>query len=254
MAHDLWSNVVRKGRDSEKEEVVVAKVAAAGIGIARDPRRRGRAARASTSPSLVGLAFCVAASANFPALLLALFWRALQHRRRRRRHHLRRLISSLFFIVMSPPVWPGADSETGSPLGSLGPGQPGDLLHPDRLPRLLAGHGAELGGDHRAQLRRAVRARRDGPRRRGRPPNRLAPARSAGRWAPAPRERGRRAHPRARRDQHDQPARRRGRPRPARRRAAGGGRVRRSTPTSWRRAAPGWSRARPAPPSARRCA
>ena len=35
---------------------------------------------------LVGMAFCFASSVNFPALLLALWWRALQHDGRRRRH------------------------------------------------------------------------------------------------------------------------------------------------------------------------
>src|SRR5215208_1344641 len=33
VAHDVWSNVVRKGRDSEQEEVWVAKIAAIGIGV-----------------------------------------------------------------------------------------------------------------------------------------------------------------------------------------------------------------------------
>src|SRR5919107_2420785 len=32
MAHDLWSNIVRKNRDSEREEVVVARVAALAVG------------------------------------------------------------------------------------------------------------------------------------------------------------------------------------------------------------------------------
>ena len=32
VAHDVWSNVIRKGRDSEHEEVYVARIAAAGIG------------------------------------------------------------------------------------------------------------------------------------------------------------------------------------------------------------------------------
>ena len=32
VAHDVWSNVVRKGRDSEREEVMVAKIAAVAIG------------------------------------------------------------------------------------------------------------------------------------------------------------------------------------------------------------------------------
>src|SRR5215216_6583746 len=33
VAHDVWSSIIRKGRDSEREEVVVAKIAAFAIGI-----------------------------------------------------------------------------------------------------------------------------------------------------------------------------------------------------------------------------
>ena len=32
MSHDVWSNIIRKGKDSEHEEVVVAKIAALTIG------------------------------------------------------------------------------------------------------------------------------------------------------------------------------------------------------------------------------
>ena len=32
VAHDIWSNIIRKGRDSEHEEVLVARIAAVAIG------------------------------------------------------------------------------------------------------------------------------------------------------------------------------------------------------------------------------
>ena len=118
MAHDLWSNVVRKGRESEREELVVAKVAAAAIGIAAIAAAVVGGAGFNVS-ALVGLAFVVAASANFPAILLALFWRRFNTAGAVTGIAFG-LLSSLFFIVMSPAVWPGADSETGSPLGSFG--------------------------------------------------------------------------------------------------------------------------------------
>ena len=118
MAHDLWSNVVRKGRESEREEVVVAKIAAAGIGIAAIAAAIVGGAGFNVS-ALVGMAFVVAASVNFPAILLALFWRRFNTAGAVTGIAFG-LIASLFFIVMSPPVWPGADSVTGSPLGSWG--------------------------------------------------------------------------------------------------------------------------------------
>jgi cation/acetate symporter len=69
--------------------------------------------------ALVGLAFCVAASANFPALMLALFWPRF-NTTGALAGILTGVLSSAALIIMSSPVWPGADSATGSPLGSFG--------------------------------------------------------------------------------------------------------------------------------------
>ena len=74
VAHDVWSNIVRKGKDSEHEEVWVAKIAAFSIGGVAMAIAVWRGADLNVS-YMVGLAFAVAASANFPALLLALTWR-----------------------------------------------------------------------------------------------------------------------------------------------------------------------------------
>jgi cation/acetate symporter len=74
VAHDVWSNVIRKGRDSEKEEVTVARIAALFIGGIAIAIAIIGGSDLNVS-YMVGLAFAVAASANFPALLLALTWR-----------------------------------------------------------------------------------------------------------------------------------------------------------------------------------
>ncbi len=72
VAHDIYANVVKKGRATEKDEVRVAKIAAFGIG--------GVAiilsifAQSLNIAFLVALAFAVAASANLPSLLYNLFW------------------------------------------------------------------------------------------------------------------------------------------------------------------------------------
>ena len=122
VAHDLWSNVVRKGRDSENEEVWVAKIAAAGIGILAILLALA-AGSGFNITVLVGLAFTIAASANFPALLFALSWRRF-NTTGAVVGILTGVISSLVLIVLSPQVWPGADTDTGSPLGSLGLANP----------------------------------------------------------------------------------------------------------------------------------
>ena len=48
VAHDLWSNVVRKGHDSEREEVWVAKIAVARASASSPSSWPSPAARAST--------------------------------------------------------------------------------------------------------------------------------------------------------------------------------------------------------------
>ena len=117
VAHDLWSNVVRKGRDSEHEEVWVAKIAALGVGVLAIRIAVAGGSGFNVS-ALVGLAFCVASSANFPALMFALFWPRF-NTTGAVVGVLGGLSASLVLIILSPAVWPGPDTE-GSPLGSLG--------------------------------------------------------------------------------------------------------------------------------------
>ena len=73
VAHDLFANVIMKGRASEHNELVVVRIAALVIGAVAIalaiPAQRLNIA------FLVALAFAVAASANLPALLFNLFWR-----------------------------------------------------------------------------------------------------------------------------------------------------------------------------------
>jgi cation/acetate symporter len=61
---------------------------------------------------MVGLAFAVAASANFPALVLALTWRRF-NTTGAVVGVAAGVISSVFLVIASPKVWPGPDSEGG---------------------------------------------------------------------------------------------------------------------------------------------
>ncbi len=73
VAHDLYASVFKKGQASERSELIVARIAALGIGaiaiLLAIPAQRLNIA------FLVALAFAVAASANLPALLYNLFWK-----------------------------------------------------------------------------------------------------------------------------------------------------------------------------------
>ena len=62
---------------------------------------------------MVGLAFAVAASANFPALLLALTWRRF-NTAGAVTGVLFGVLSAIVLVIISPKVWPGADAEGGA--------------------------------------------------------------------------------------------------------------------------------------------
>jgi cation/acetate symporter len=72
-AHDFWMNVVRGGKESESEQVTVARIAAVGVGvIAVLVAINLPTANAAV---LVAVAFAVASSGNLPVILFTLFWK-----------------------------------------------------------------------------------------------------------------------------------------------------------------------------------
>ena len=75
LSHDLWVNVVRGGRASGEEELKVARGATLVLGLLAV--LLGITFKNQNVAFMVSLAFAVAASGNFPAILLAIFWRRL---------------------------------------------------------------------------------------------------------------------------------------------------------------------------------
>ena len=73
VSHDLYVGVYRNGRANEKEEMRVAKAATVGIGVIAI--LLGLVFEKQNVAFMVGLAFAVASSANFPALLLSITWK-----------------------------------------------------------------------------------------------------------------------------------------------------------------------------------
>lgn len=72
-AHDIYANVIRKGKATEKEEMRAARWATVLIGAVAIVL--GAFARDMNVAGLVALAFAVAASANLPTILYSLFWK-----------------------------------------------------------------------------------------------------------------------------------------------------------------------------------
>jgi len=73
MAHDLWVGVIRSEHVSPQEQVKAARIATVIVGAMAIAI--GIAAKGQNVAHLVALAFAVAASANFPCVLLTLYWK-----------------------------------------------------------------------------------------------------------------------------------------------------------------------------------
>jgi cation/acetate symporter len=73
LSHDIWVNVVRGGKADGQEQLLVARGAA--ILLAVLTIALGIVFKGQNVAYMVGLAFAIAASANFPALVLSMFWK-----------------------------------------------------------------------------------------------------------------------------------------------------------------------------------
>jgi cation/acetate symporter len=73
LSHDLWVNVARHGNAPQREQLRVARIATVALGVVAV--WLGILFKGQNVAFMVSLAFAIAASANFPALLLSVFWR-----------------------------------------------------------------------------------------------------------------------------------------------------------------------------------
>ncbi|MEA2442838.1 MAG: cation/acetate symporter [Thermoleophilales bacterium] len=117
VAHDLWANVLR--RADEAGEHRIARIASIGLAVAAILITFAVGAGFNVT-LLVTLAFVVAASANFPPLVLALYWKRFNTAGALTGVAFG-LIASIAMVAMSPPIWPGPDSQ-GSPSPLIFPG------------------------------------------------------------------------------------------------------------------------------------
>ncbi len=117
IAHDLWKTVL--GRGTEEDERKVARIASVGVGVAAILGTMAIGSGFNVTV-LVSMAFVFAASANFPPLLLALLWRRFNTTGALTGIAFG-ITASVIMIILSPPVWPGPDSQ-GSPSPLTFPG------------------------------------------------------------------------------------------------------------------------------------
>ncbi|AGW92811.1 cation/acetate symporter ActP [Cupriavidus sp. DF5525] len=102
ISHDLYANVLRRGSTTEAAEIAVTRRATVVIGVVAV--LLGIGFRGQNLAFLVALAFNVAASANFPVLVLSMYWKGLTSRGAVW-GVATGLVSSVVLVILSPAVW-----------------------------------------------------------------------------------------------------------------------------------------------------
>lgn len=102
ISHDLYANVFNGGKANEKKEMRVSKYATIALGITAI--LLGIAFEEQNIAFMVGLAFAIAASANFPILFLSIYWKGLSTRGAFIGGSLG-LATAIVLVILGPIVW-----------------------------------------------------------------------------------------------------------------------------------------------------
>ena len=102
ISHDIYSRVIMKGKADEAKELRVSKYATICLGVVAV--LLGMAFEKMNIAFMVALAFGVAASANFPVLILSMYWKGLTTKGALAGGYLG-LFSAVTFVLLSKSVW-----------------------------------------------------------------------------------------------------------------------------------------------------
>ncbi|BEV70563.1 MULTISPECIES: cation acetate symporter [unclassified Paludibacterium] len=102
VSHDIYASIIKKGQANEADEIRVSKITTVILGLVAIVL--GIAFEKQNIAFMVGLAFSIAASANFPVLFLSMFWRGLTTRGAVV-GGLVGLICAVGLIIVGPTVW-----------------------------------------------------------------------------------------------------------------------------------------------------
>lgn len=102
ISHDLYATLVLKGDHNEKKEIRASRIATICLGVIAV--LLGIVFEKQNVAFMVGLAFCVAASANFPVLLLSMYWRKLTTRGAVIGGSMG-LFTAVILVILGPTVW-----------------------------------------------------------------------------------------------------------------------------------------------------
>ncbi|TLX22801.1 cation acetate symporter [Thermomonas fusca] len=112
VSHDLYATVLKKGQADSASELKVSRITTVALGVIAV--LLGIAFEKQNVAFMVSLAFAIAASANFPVLILSLLWKDCTTRGAVIGGFLG-LVSSVALTVVSPSVW---EATLGNPAGS----------------------------------------------------------------------------------------------------------------------------------------
>ncbi|MFG3452720.1 cation acetate symporter [Stutzerimonas stutzeri] len=102
VSHDLYACVIKKGKAKEEDEMRVTKITTLSLGVVAI--LLGIIFEKQNIAFMVGLAFSIAASCNFPVLFLSMYWKGLSTRGALIGGSLG-LATALVLTVISPTVW-----------------------------------------------------------------------------------------------------------------------------------------------------
>ncbi|MGP8441292.1 cation/acetate symporter ActP [Burkholderia vietnamiensis] len=102
ISHDLYANVLRRGRATDRDEMRVARATTLVLGVLAIVL--GIAFQKQNIAFIVSLTFSIAASSNFPVLLLSIYWRGLTTRGAVVGGAVG-LVTAVALTVLSPTVW-----------------------------------------------------------------------------------------------------------------------------------------------------
>ncbi|BBP84596.1 cation acetate symporter [Pseudomonas sp. Pc102] len=102
ISHDLYATVLKKGAATEAQEMRVTRIATVCLGIVAIGL--GILFEKQNVAFLVGLTFGIAASTNFPVLIMAMYWKDLTTRGALAGGFVG-LLTALVLVILSPAVW-----------------------------------------------------------------------------------------------------------------------------------------------------
>ncbi|KHD10621.1 acetate permease [Candidatus Thiomargarita nelsonii] len=102
VSHDLYASVLKKGQVNEAQEMRISKIATVFLGVIAI--LLGIAFEKQNIAFMVGLAFAIAASANFPVLFLSMYWSKLTTRGAFIGGGIG-LLTAIVLVVIGPTVW-----------------------------------------------------------------------------------------------------------------------------------------------------